>query len=115
MLDFDQFSLVEPAVLLTIISEAVLEESVVTLLKNLKVPSYTVSQVQGEGRQSRRSASPDADPATDNLSSMVKTTVEIRAIMSQELSNVILYALKEQQRDFMIYAYRQQVEALIQE
>ncbi|GAB4378386.1 MAG: hypothetical protein Kow00121_30090 [Elainellaceae cyanobacterium] len=112
MLDFDQFSLVEPAFLLTIVSEAVLKDSIITLLKNLKVASYTVSEVQGEGRQMRRSANPEAE---ESLSNMVAITVEIRAIVSQELSNVILYALKEQQREFVIYAYRQQVEALIQD
>jgi nitrogen regulatory protein PII len=107
MLDFDQFSFVEPAYLVTIISESVLEESIIKLLKNLKVKSYTVSQVQGEGRYMRRSADPEA------TASMVETGVEIRAIVSQELSNVILYALKEQRKDFAIFAYRQQVETLI--
>jgi hypothetical protein len=107
MLDFDQFSLVEPAYLVTVISEAVLKDSLIRLLKNLKVKSYTVSEIQGEGRYMRRSAEPEAS------SSFVETSIEVRAIVSQELSNVILYALKEQQRDFAIFAYRQPVEALI--
>lgn len=107
MLDFDQFSLVEPAYLVTVISESVLKDSLIRLLKNLKVKSYTVSEIQGEGRYMRRSAEPEAS------SSFVETSIEVRAIVSQELSNVILYALKEQQRDFAIFAYRQPVEALI--
>lgn len=107
MLDFDQFSLVEPAYLVTIICEAPLKDSVILLLKSLKVKSYTVNEVQGEGRYARRSADPDV------MMDMVETGVEIRAIASQDLSNVILYALKEQQRDFAIFAYRQKVEALI--
>lgn len=107
MLDFDQFSLVEPAYLVTVISESVLKDSLIRLLKNLKVKSYTVSAIQGEGRYMRRSAEPEPS------SSFVETSIEVRAIVSQELSNVILYALKEQQRDFAIFAYRQQVEALI--
>jgi hypothetical protein len=41
--------------------------------------------------------------------------MEIKAIASQEISNVILYALKEQQRDFAVFVYRQPVEALIQD
>jgi nitrogen regulatory protein PII len=114
MLDFEQSSLVEPAFLVTIISEAVLKDSIVLLLKSLKVKSYTVSQVQGEGRTARslRSAS---DEEAEPQPNTVEMTVEIRAIASSELSNVILYALKEQQRNFVIVAYRQQVEALIDE
>jgi hypothetical protein len=56
-------------------------------------------------------ANPDAAPTEiDNYSA---ASVEIRAVVSPELSNVILYALKEQQREFAIVVYRQKVEALI--
>ncbi|WP_416667532.1 P-II family nitrogen regulator [Egbenema bharatensis] len=107
MLDIDQFSLVEPAYLVTVISESVLKDSLIMLLKDLKVRSYTVSEVQGEGRYMRRSADPETS------SSFVETGLEIRAIVSQELSQVILHVLKEQQTDFAIFAYRQPIEALI--
>lgn len=110
-MDFDQFSLVEPAFLVTIVSEVVLKDSIVTLLKNLKVKSYVVNEVEGGGRYIPRSADPDAE--TEGNPS--EPQVEIRAIVSEELSNVILYALKEQQQDFAIFAYRQKVEALIQD
>ena len=115
MLDFEQSSLpVEPAFLVTIVSETILKESLIMLLAKLKVKSYTISEVQGAGRYMRRSAEPTADPNVEgNSSEMVETNLEIKAITSQELSNVILYALKEQQRDFAIFVYRQQVEALI--
>jgi nitrogen regulatory protein PII len=110
MLDFEQsFSLVEPAFLITIVSEAILKDSVVQLLTQLKVRSYTISEITGTGRQPRRSADPDTQ------SELVETTLEIKAIASQEISNVILYALKEQQRDFAVFVYRQPVEALIQD
>lgn len=111
MHDFEQFSLVDPAVLVTIVSEAILKDSLIKLLTQLKVQSYTVSEVQGAGRYMRRSADPSIEASTE----MVETNLEIKAIVSQELSNVILYALKEQQRDFAIVVYRQAVEALIQE
>jgi nitrogen regulatory protein PII len=111
MLDFEQqFSLVEPAFLVTIVSETILKDSLMTLLTQLKVRSYTISEVQGAGRQSRRSVDPEASQFK-----MVETNLEIKAIVSQEISNVILYALKEQQRDFAVFVYRQQVEALIED
>jgi nitrogen regulatory protein PII len=111
MLDFEQqFPLVEPAFLVTIVSETILKDSLITLLTQLKVRGYTISEVQGAGRQIRRSADPEASQFE-----MVKTNLEIKAIVSQEISNVILYALKEQQRDFAVFVYRQQIEALIEE
>lgn len=109
MLDFDQFSLTEPAFLVTIISEAVLKESIVLLLNNLKVQGYTVGQVEGGGRAVRRLADPDAaQPEKVDY-------IQVQAVVSQELSNVLLYAMKEQQRDFAIFAYRQPIESLIQD
>lgn len=111
MMDFDQFSLTEPGFLVTIVSEAVLKDSIVKLLDNLKVKGYSVKSVEGGGRYARRLADPDTTP---EISSTV-AYVEVQAIVSQELSNVILYALKEQQRDFAIFAYRQQVEVLMQD
>jgi len=117
MLDFEQSSLdelVQPAVLVTIICESVLKESVVSLLKNLKVQGYTVAEVEGEGRfESMRGLSSDneSEEETSTVAS-VATQVEVRAIVSKDLSNVILHALKEQQKNFAIMAYRQTVEAL---
>jgi hypothetical protein len=107
MLDFEQTALddlVQPAVLVTIICEAVLKDSVVGLLKNLKVKGYSISAVEG--------ARSGDDGTEDSAANRVETNVEIRAIVSKELSNVVLYALKEQQRHFAITAYRQTVEAL---
>lgn len=111
MMDFDQFSLTEPGFLVTIVSEALLKDSIVKLLNNLKVKGYSIKPVEGGGRYARRLADPDATPETNSA----VTYVEVQAIVSQELSNVILYALKEQQRDFAIFAYRQQIEVLMQD
>jgi nitrogen regulatory protein PII len=113
MLDFEQSSpdeLVQPAVLLTIICEAVLKDSVVSLLKNLKVQGYTVTEVAGEGRQEFVGKADDGERKI--VVTQVPLQTEVRALVSKDLSNVILYTLKEQQRHFTILAYRQMVEAL---
>jgi nitrogen regulatory protein PII len=117
MLDFEQSSLdelVQPAVLVTIICETVLRDSVVGLLKNLKVKGYTVTEAKGEGRyEALPDASIDSEIAEATLvASVIETQVEVRALVSKDLSNVILHALKEQQKNFAIMAYRQTVEAL---
>lgn len=125
MLDFEQSSLdelVQPAVLVTIICETVLKDSVVGLLKNLRVKSYTVTEAKGEYRlETLREENSDhetADETADETeaetppSPSVETQVEVRALVSKDLSNVILHALKEQQKIFAIMAYRQTVEAL---
>ena len=116
MLNFEQTSLVEPATLVTIVTEAVLQDSLVTLLKNLKVKGYTITPVRGESRYSRlieATAETGGETATETRVEIgVETNVEIRAVVSQETSNVILYALKEHQHQFAIVAYRQAIEAL---
>jgi hypothetical protein len=120
MLDFEQSSLdelVQPAYLVTIICEAILKDSVVGLLKNLKVQGYTVAEVAGEGRflsfaDASPDLSPDLSPDAKSDSTPVALQVEIRALVSKDLSQVILHTLKEPQQEFMIMAYRQTVEAL---
>jgi nitrogen regulatory protein PII len=121
MLNFEQTSLVEPAMLVTIVTEAVLKDSLITLLKNLKVKGYTVTTVQGESRYPRlvetTSEVTPSDTSGDTQTETkveisVETTLEIRAIVSSETSNVILYALKEQQHQFAVLAYRQPIEML---
>ncbi len=42
---------VQPAVLLTIIGEAVLQDRLIQLLKSHNVSGYTLGQVRGHGRQ----------------------------------------------------------------
>jgi|GEM_PF-1660630 hypothetical protein len=126
MLDFEQSSsLTESAVLVTIITEAVLKESIVALLKSLKVIGYSISQVEGGGRYTRLhqtavTASGDRETGSAyasespgaQIETQIEPNIEIRAIVNDELSNVILYALKEQQRNFAIVAYRQPIEVL---
>ncbi|NJM68967.1 MAG: hypothetical protein HC862_01405 [Scytonema sp. RU_4_4] len=92
---------VQPAVLITIISETVLKDRIVKLLKSHNVSGYTISQVQGEGGHGRRLA----DLAGYN------TNIEIKTIVSLEVSNAILWALKEERGKHALIAFRQNVEA----
>ncbi|MBD2608797.1 hypothetical protein H6G81_30835 [Scytonema hofmannii FACHB-248] len=91
----------EPAVLITIIGETVLKDRVVHLLKSHNVSGYTISQVQGEGGHGRRLS----DLAGYN------TNIEIKIIVSLEVSDAIFSALKEEQGKHALIAFRHNVEA----
>jgi hypothetical protein len=92
---------VEPAVLITIIGETVLKERIVKLLKSHSVSGYTINQVQGEGGHGKRLG----DMAGYN------TNIEIKTIVSLEVSDAIFWALKEEQGKHALIAFRQNVEA----
>ncbi|MCG6134499.1 MAG: hypothetical protein MET45_07515 [Nostoc sp. LLA-1] len=92
---------VEPAVLITIICETVLKDRIVKLLKTYDVSGYTISQVQGEGGHGRRLS----DLAGYN------TNIEIKIIVSLELSDAIFLSVKEEQGNHALIAYRHNVEA----
>jgi nitrogen regulatory protein PII len=92
---------VQPAVLITIIGETVLKERIVKLLKSHSVSGYTISQVQGEGGHGKRLA----DMAGYN------TNIEIKTIVSLEVSDAIFWALKEEQGKHALIAFRHNVEA----
>lgn len=92
---------VEPAVLITIIGETVLKDRIVRLLKDYNVSGYTISQVQGEGGHGRRLS----DLAGYN------TNIEIKIIVSLEVSDAIFSALKEEQGKHALIAFRHNVEA----
>jgi nitrogen regulatory protein PII len=92
---------VQPAVLIVIIGETVLKERIVKLLKSHNVSGYTISQVQGEGGHGRRLA----DMAGYN------TNIEIKTLVSLEVSDAIFWALKEEQGKHALIAFRYNVEA----
>ncbi len=96
---------VKPAVLITIIGEAVLRDRIVKLLKNQGVTGYTLNQVQGEGGHGRRMGD-----MTDIIG--YNTNVEIRTIVALEASDDILRALAEMRDGYALIAFRQNVEAL---
>ncbi|AKG22658.1 P-II family nitrogen regulator [Calothrix sp. 336/3] len=91
----------EPAVLITIIGETVLKDRIVKLLKTHNVSGYTINQVQGEGGHGRRLS----DLAGYN------TNIEIKTIVSREISDAIFWGLQEEQRKHALIAFRHNVEA----
>lgn len=93
---------VKPAVLITIIGETVLKDRIVQLLKGHNVSGYTINQVQGEGGHGRRMG----DMAGYN------TNIEIKTIVSPEVSDAILSSIKEHQGNHALIAFRQNIEAL---
>lgn len=92
--------LVKPAVLLTIIGETVLKDAILKLLKSYNVNDYTITQVQGEGSHGRR------------MGDMVgyNTNIEIKTILSLEVSNDILQSIKDYQGKQAVIAFRSHVE-----
>ncbi len=117
MLDFEDYSLTQPAVLVTILTEAALQASLERLLKNLKVYGYSIQSSPGAVKRIKPfgQLAAQADVAAETeIENYDLANIEIRAVVAPELSNVILFALKEQQRQFPILVYRQKVEALIE-
>lgn len=94
---------VQPAVLLTIIAETVLKDAIVSLFKSNNVSGYTINQVQGEGSHGKRLG----DIAGYN------TNIEIKTIVSVEVSDSIFWSIKDYQGKHGLIAFRQNVEALV--
>ncbi|HEY9690840.1 MAG TPA: hypothetical protein V6D15_01410 [Oculatellaceae cyanobacterium] len=95
-------SSIKSVTLLTIIAETVLKDPIVKLLKNYEVSGYTINQVQGEGSHGRRLG----DIAGYN------TNIEIKTLVSLEVSDAILESIKDYQGKHALIAFRQNVEAL---
>jgi hypothetical protein len=95
--------LAEPAVLLTIACEEILKDSILSLLKSLKVRSYTVSRVEASDRYGTHMGD-TTDPSNNS---------EIKAIVSREISDVVFHTLQKHLSDHPVIAYRHEVEALV--
>lgn len=97
---------VKPAVLITIISEAVIRDRLVKLLKSQGVTGYTLHPVQGEGGHGRRMG---------DITNIIgyDSNIEIRTIVPPETSDDIFRALAEIRNEHALIAYRHEVEALI--
>lgn len=93
---------VQPTILITIIAESVLQDRLIKLLKSHKVSGYTISSVRGEGGHGRRMG----DIAGYN------TNIEIKTLVSPEVSDAIMLDLKQNQDGHGLIAYRHNVEAL---
>jgi hypothetical protein len=94
---------VQSAVLLTIIAETVLREPIVKLFQHNNVSGYTINQVQGEGSHGKRMG----DMAGYN------TNIEVKTIVSREVSDSILWSIKDYQGKNAIIVFRQDVEILV--
>lgn len=111
MLDFNDSSLTQPAVLVTILTESVLRESLEKLLQSIKVYGYSFSEVPGAVKRMRQFG-PIA--TTTEVESYILTDLELRIIVSAEIANVIFYTLKEYRREFALFIYQQKIEALLE-
>lgn len=88
--------------LVTVIGEAVLQERLIHLLSELGVSGYTLLPTKGAGSHGRRMG----DIAGYN------TNIEIKTIVTSELSTQLLEALKSFQATHALIAFRQTVDGL---
>jgi hypothetical protein len=89
-------------ILVTIIGEAVLQNHLIQLLRALKVSGYTIIPAQGAGSHGRRMG----DIAGYN------TNIEVKTIVSPEISDTLLEELKTFQSTHALIAFREKVEGL---
>lgn len=89
-------------VLVTIIGEAVLQDRLINLLMKLGVSGYTLIPAQGTGSHGRRMG----DMAGYN------TNIEIKTIVTPEISAQLFEDLKPLQSNHALIAFRQTVDGL---
>ncbi|MFE4107211.1 P-II family nitrogen regulator [Almyronema epifaneia] len=94
------------AVLVTIIGESVLQDRLRQLMKTLGVSGYTFTLAQGVGSHGVR-VSDVSDIAG------YKTNLELKTVVSEEVSDQILTEIKTYQAKYALIAFRQPVEALL--
>ena len=91
------------AVLVTVISETVLQDRLMQLMKHLGVAGYTISQAQGAGSH----GSQMGDIAG------YKTNIELKTVVSPELADQLLTAVETYKDKFAVIAFRLPVDALL--
>ena len=89
-------------ILVTVICEAVLQDRLIKLLQSLNVSGYTIIPAQGAGSHGRRMG----DMAGYN------TNIEVKTIVSSEVSDRLLEDLKHFPPNHAKIAFRQNVEGL---
>ena len=89
-------------ILVTIVCEAVLQDRLIKLLTVSGVSGYTIVPVQGAGSHGKRTG----DMAGYN------TNIEVKTIVSPEVSDQLLEKLKEFPSTYALIAFRQNVEGL---
>ena len=88
--------------LVTIICETVLQDRLVKLLSGLGASGYTIIPAKGAGSHGKRMG----DIAGYN------TNIEVKTIVSKEISDQLLEDLKELSSNHALIAFRQKVEGL---
>lgn len=88
--------------LVTIISEAVLQDRLIALLTQNGVSGYTITPAQGAGSHGRRMG----DIAGYN------TNIEIKTIVNSELADTLFDLLKPLKETYALIAFRQIAEGL---
>lgn len=96
-------SIIKPTILFTIISESVLRDRLVKLLKTHGASGYTISEAQGESQHGRCMG----DIPGYNIN------IEIKTLVSLEVSDDLFEVLQEYKSNHALIAFRQNVEALI--
>ena len=86
--------------LVTIIGEAVLQDRLMQILTKLGISGYTISPAQGAGSHGKRMG----DIAGYN------TNIEVRTVVSSELSGQLLEDLQPLKETYALIAFRQAVE-----
>ncbi|BAZ39101.1 hypothetical protein NIES4101_50530 [Calothrix sp. NIES-4101] len=92
----------ESATLVTIIGEAVLQDNLIKMLKSLGASGYTVTPARGVGSHGNRMGDIPG----------YNTNVEIKTIVSPEISDAIFSSLMEYQGKQGFIAFRHNVEGL---
>lgn len=88
--------------LVTMIGEAVLQDRLIQLLTKLRVSGYTIIPAQGAGSHGKQMG----DMAGYN------TNIEVKTIVSSEISDQLLENLKPLQTTHALIAFRQAVDGL---
>ncbi len=97
-------SFLNQGVLVTIICEAVLQDRLIHLLKTLGTSGYTIIPARGAGSHGKRMG----DIAGYN------TNIEIKTIVSPEMSDQLFEGLKQFQETHALIAFRQVVEGVFE-
>ena len=90
-------------VLVTIVCEAVLQERIIKQLITLGVSGYTIVPVQGAGSHGRR---------TGDMMAAYNTNIEVKTIVTPEMSDQLLEELKQVPETYALIAFRENVEGL---
>ncbi len=100
---FTETSLAQPSVLLTVVCETTLKDNMLKLYKNLKVRGYTITSL----------AAAEDCYGTTMGSDVEHSIIEIKALVSKEISDVVMHTLRLHRGDNPVIVYRHDVETML--